>query len=60
VLVSHDNHPDNLDDRGRAFALAARLVLTTTSGAGRLSGPAIGLAPRPAIPCSVPTVATSP
>jgi hypothetical protein len=26
------------------FALAARLVLTTTSGAGRLSGPAIGLA----------------
>ena len=45
VLVSHDNHPDNLDDRGRAFALAARLVLTTTSGAGRLSGPAIGLAP---------------
>ncbi len=45
MLVSHDNHPDNLDDRGRAFALAARLVLTTTSGAGRLSGPAIGLAP---------------
>jgi hypothetical protein len=23
VLVSHDNHPDNLDDRGRALALAA-------------------------------------
>jgi hypothetical protein len=30
VLVSHDNHPDILDDRGRAFALATRLVLTTT------------------------------
>ena len=30
VLVSHDNHPDNLDDHGRAFALATRLVLTTT------------------------------
>jgi L-ascorbate metabolism protein UlaG (beta-lactamase superfamily) len=45
VLVSHDNHPDNLDDRGRAFALASRLVLTTTNGAGRLAGPAIGLAP---------------
>src|SRR5215469_16895108 len=29
VLVSHDNHPDNLDDRGRALALAAPLVLTT-------------------------------
>jgi L-ascorbate metabolism protein UlaG (beta-lactamase superfamily) len=45
VLVSHDTHPDNLDDRGRALALAAPLVLTTRSGAGRLGQPAIGLAP---------------
>ena len=45
VLVSHDNHPDNLDDRGRALALAAPLVLTTRSGAGRLGPPAVGLAP---------------
>jgi L-ascorbate metabolism protein UlaG (beta-lactamase superfamily) len=45
VLVSHDNHPDNLDDRGRALALAAPLVLTTRSGAERLGHPAIGLAP---------------
>jgi L-ascorbate metabolism protein UlaG (beta-lactamase superfamily) len=45
VLVSHDNHPDNLDDRGRALALAAPVVLTTRSGAGRLGPPAIGLAP---------------
>jgi L-ascorbate metabolism protein UlaG (beta-lactamase superfamily) len=45
VLVSHDNHPDNLDDRGRALALAAPLVLTTRSAAGRLGHPAIGLAP---------------
>ena len=45
VLVSHDNHPDNLDDRGRVFALAAPLVLTTRSGARRLGGPAVGLAP---------------
>ncbi len=45
VLVSHDNHPDNLDDRGRALALAAPLVLTTRSGARRLGPPAIGLAP---------------
>ena len=44
VLVSHDNHPDNLDHQGRAFALAAPLVLTTTSGADRLGGPARGLA----------------
>jgi len=45
VLISHDNHPDNLDDRGRALALGTRLVLTTSSGAGRLGGPAAGLAP---------------
>jgi L-ascorbate metabolism protein UlaG (beta-lactamase superfamily) len=45
VLVSHDNHPDNFDDRGRALALAAPLVLTTRSGASRLGHPAIGLAP---------------
>jgi L-ascorbate metabolism protein UlaG (beta-lactamase superfamily) len=45
VLISHDNHPDNLDDRGRALALAAPLVLTTRSGARRLGPPAIGLAP---------------
>jgi L-ascorbate metabolism protein UlaG (beta-lactamase superfamily) len=45
VLVSHDNHPDNLDDRGRALALAAPLVLTTGSGARRLGPPAVALAP---------------
>ncbi|MEU9454493.1 MBL fold metallo-hydrolase [Streptomyces sp. NPDC048277] len=44
VLVSHDNHADNFDDRGRAFALAAPLLLTTTSGAARLGSPAKGLA----------------
>ena len=44
VLISHDNHPDNLDDRGRVLALATRLVLTTSSGARRLGAPAIGLA----------------
>jgi len=27
VLVSHDNHPDNLDDRGRAVALAVARYL---------------------------------
>jgi L-ascorbate metabolism protein UlaG (beta-lactamase superfamily) len=31
VLVSHDNHADNLDDRRRAMALAAPLVLTVTA-----------------------------
>jgi L-ascorbate metabolism protein UlaG (beta-lactamase superfamily) len=32
VLVSHGNHPDNLDDRGLALAPAASLLLTTSSG----------------------------
>lgn len=45
VLVSHDAHPDNLDDRGRAFALAAPLILAGPRTAGRLGAPAAGLAP---------------
>ncbi|GAB2709692.1 MBL fold metallo-hydrolase [Kitasatospora kifunensis] len=45
VLLSHDEHPDNLDDSGRAFLADAPLVLTTRSGAGRLGGSAQGLAP---------------
>jgi len=43
VLLSHDVHPDNLDDRGRAFALAAPLVLTGPRSAERLGTPAVGL-----------------
>lgn len=38
VLLSHDQHPDNLDRSGRAFLADAPLVLTTPSGAGRLRG----------------------
>jgi L-ascorbate metabolism protein UlaG (beta-lactamase superfamily) len=45
VLVSHDLHPDNLDGRGRAFALAAPIVLTGPASARRLGPPAVGLAP---------------
>ncbi|MFE0450218.1 MBL fold metallo-hydrolase [Streptomyces sp. NPDC058914] len=45
VLVSHDVHPDNLDERGRAFAKAAPLVLTGPLTAARLGSPAVGLAP---------------
>ena len=44
VLLSHDEHPDNLDDSGRAL-LAGLTVLTTGSGAGRLGAGAVGLAP---------------
>jgi L-ascorbate metabolism protein UlaG (beta-lactamase superfamily) len=45
VLVSHDLHPDNLDDRGRAYALAAPLVLTGPATAARLGPPAVGRVP---------------
>src|SRR6185436_6606723 len=45
VLISHDQHPDNLDDEGRRLALATPLVLTNPGAAGRLGAPAVGLAP---------------
>ncbi len=37
VLLSHDQHFDNLDREGRAFLPRAGRVLTTTAGAGRLA-----------------------
>jgi L-ascorbate metabolism protein UlaG (beta-lactamase superfamily) len=45
VLISHDQHADNLDVAGRAFAQRAVRTLTTTAGAERLGGTAIGLEP---------------
>ncbi|GAB3448378.1 MBL fold metallo-hydrolase [Actinophytocola sediminis] len=45
VLLSHDEHPDNLDHAGRALLASIRLVLTTRGGADRLDTPAHGLAP---------------
>jgi len=44
VLLSHDQHPDNLDRTGRAFLGRIPRVLTTISGAERL-GP--GATPMP-------------
>jgi L-ascorbate metabolism protein UlaG (beta-lactamase superfamily) len=43
VLLSHDHHADNLDPAGRALLPSAGTVVTTTSGAGRLRGNALGL-----------------
>ncbi len=43
VLLSHDGHGDNLDTAGRALLARARTVITTTSGARRLGGDAVGL-----------------
>jgi L-ascorbate metabolism protein UlaG (beta-lactamase superfamily) len=45
VLLSHDQHADNLDHGGRAFLTRAPRVLTTEIGATRLGAPAEGLAP---------------
>ncbi|MCX5497137.1 MBL fold metallo-hydrolase [Kaistia dalseonensis] len=45
ILLSHDQHADNLDHAGRAFLAHAPLVLTTRIGAGRLGGHARGLDP---------------
>lgn len=45
VLLSHDQHPDNLDAGGREFVSRSLLTLTTPSGAARLGGTAQGLPP---------------
>jgi L-ascorbate metabolism protein UlaG (beta-lactamase superfamily) len=45
VLLSHDQHPDNLDNAGRALLQDVPVVLTTLSGAQRLGGGARGIAP---------------
>src|SRR5712672_4347268 len=45
VLLSHDQHSDNLDHSGKAFLAKAKRVLTTVVGAKRLGGHAEGLMP---------------
>jgi L-ascorbate metabolism protein UlaG (beta-lactamase superfamily) len=45
VLLSHDEHADNLDDAGRALLAHVGATYTTTAGALRLGGSAVGLAP---------------
>jgi L-ascorbate metabolism protein UlaG (beta-lactamase superfamily) len=45
VLLSHDQHGDNLDAGGRALLAGVARVLTTPAAADRLGGSAQGLAP---------------
>jgi L-ascorbate metabolism protein UlaG (beta-lactamase superfamily) len=45
VLLSHDQHEDNLDAAGRALLGQVDTVVTTTSAAERLAGNAQGLEP---------------
>lgn len=43
TLISHDQHIDHLDYKGREVALASDRIFTTVEGAERLGGQAIGL-----------------
>jgi L-ascorbate metabolism protein UlaG (beta-lactamase superfamily) len=45
VLLSHDQHDDNLDAAGRALLPRAGVVITTSAGAKRLGRGAVGLNP---------------
>jgi L-ascorbate metabolism protein UlaG (beta-lactamase superfamily) len=45
VLLSHDQHFDNLDRAGRGLLPQAGRVVTTSAGARRLGGNALGLDP---------------
>jgi L-ascorbate metabolism protein UlaG (beta-lactamase superfamily) len=45
VLLSHDQHADNLDHSGKDFLKRAQRVLTTEAGAKRLGDHAEGFAP---------------
>ena len=45
VLLSHDQHADNLDESGRALLGDVPVTYTTPLGAERLGGNAVGLAP---------------
>ncbi len=45
VLLSHDQHGDNLDRSGLELARKAGEIVTTVAGARRLAGKCVGLAP---------------
>jgi L-ascorbate metabolism protein UlaG (beta-lactamase superfamily) len=54
VLLSHDQHSDNLDNSGRDFLATADRVLTTKAGAKRLGGKAEGLDPWESVELKTP------
>lgn len=45
ILLSHDQHGDNLDEEGRGLFEGAPKVITTTAAARRIGGRVIGLRP---------------
>ena len=61
VLLSHDQHADNLDTAGRAFLPSAHAVFSTVSGAARLALPhAVGLERWQSVKISPPTTGELP
>ena len=58
VLLSHDNHGDNLDAAGRSLLPRADRVLTTKPGAARLGGKVEGLLPWQVVRLEAPGRAT--
>lgn len=54
VLLSHDQHPDNLDQTGRRMLAKAGTVLTTREGAERIGNNAVGLVPWQTIRVAAP------
>lgn len=50
ILLSHDQHADNLDDEGRALFADAPKVITTSAAAKRIGGRVIGLLPFASLP----------
>lgn len=55
VLLSHDQHADNLDQAGRGVLERSGRVLTTVEGAGRIGGGANGLEPWQQVEIATPT-----
>lgn len=60
VLLSHDQHPDNLDHAGRDFLQGVPLVLSTPAAAQRLGGGVRGLDPWESHPAGDVTVTAVP
>lgn len=55
VLLSHDHHPDNLDNAGREFLAQTPVVLTTEQGSKRLGGNSRGMTPWSTFELSAPS-----
>jgi len=54
VLLSHEQHLDNLDHAGRSLVATVARVLTTRAGAARIGSNAVGLAPWAAVELPAP------